>query len=379
MLHFPSASKAARVSRPADITKLNELLTDEVWAFSNCRVQAHGRVVELDWLFYNTRLGTVLVSEWKKYPQPVSQVRDEGAPWLLVDGSEQDNPVEQVSAQHEVLRWALREKIFGTFFPGIDAHKARIHQCVYSPDLTPETKKEKLRFGKVFGTLEDMCTAVMTTNSPEPLLVGEMSALVKLAEALGQLFRCKMPPSLADSIIWQHNPRESAHFWERASQIHEQISALHGQLAQLIREEYVPRLNSPPAAAGAVASDDAASVPKEQPVPRPNLYEHVMKRHTSRHLAALNGDRALFIIGMRTYLIALLRDPEIPSDEWISLSGMAAAIREYITDGTDLRELLGTYFWKWCLNTAQESGIDVVVDDVHRNLQVRRASAQQRA
>ena len=92
MLHFPSASKSAHVSSHADIAKLNELLGDEVWAFSNCRVDSPKRVAEVDWLFYNTRLGTLLVSEWKRYPKPVSLAKDTGAPWLLVDGSEQKNP-----------------------------------------------------------------------------------------------------------------------------------------------------------------------------------------------------------------------------------------------------------------------------------------------
>ena len=112
---------------------------------------------------------------------------------------------------------------------------------------------------------------------------------------------------------------------------------------------------------------------KTPQTPKPNIFLHVMKRHSASSMAPLNGDRAAFIAGMRNYLVAVLSDPEIPSDEWISLGSVGAAIREYIHDGTELRELLGTYFWKWCLKTAEESGINATVDDVHQNLRVTRS------
>lgn len=56
--------------RCSDAAKLSELLDDDVWAFSNCRVGAPGRpVAAVDWFFYNAPHGTLMVSEGKGFAQ----------------------------------------------------------------------------------------------------------------------------------------------------------------------------------------------------------------------------------------------------------------------------------------------------------------------
>ena len=45
-------------------------------------------------------------------------------------------------------------------------------------------------------------------------------------------------------------------------------------------------------------------------------------------------------------------------------------MKSYIDDGTEFRRILGSQFWKWCLTTAQESGFDAEVDDIHQNIRV---------
>src|SRR5919107_5972324 len=83
LLHFPSANSAAHHPSPRDVARLGELLDDDVWAFSNCRVDAPGRpVAEIDWFFYNVRHGTMMVSEWKAFPRRVISATDTGKGWL---------------------------------------------------------------------------------------------------------------------------------------------------------------------------------------------------------------------------------------------------------------------------------------------------------
>ena len=391
MLHFPSANKSAHRSKQHDITRLNELLGDEVWAFSNCRVEAPNKpVAEIDWLFYNTKLGTLMVSEWKRYPKPVAQARDTGAKWVLEDGSEERNPVEQVSAQQDALRWALRDKIVGTFFPELRAHDLKVAQCVYCPQVLPTTVKDRLRFGRVYGTLEEMCHAVVTVNSPDPLLFSEMSAVKDLAKALGELLRCEVPTTLGEATAYLHNPKESAHFWQRASLINSQIASLHEQLAQLMLEEFAPQPHAiaDPLVAQATlaASDETGTVPHpaaqakvsalvetETEYPKGTLRD-LVHSHATSFLPELDGQHELFVDGMKQLLVAILGDTKIPSDTWISLGTIGFAVKKHIGDGTGWRDLLGTQFWKWCLKTAEESGFEAEVDDVHQNIRVARGS-----
>lgn len=154
LLHFPSANSAAHRPSARDVAMLGELLDDDVWAFSNCRVDAPGRpVAEVDWLFYNVRHGTMMISEWKGFPQRVLQATDTGMPWVLEDGLQVPNPVEQVSRQLDAVRAVLRSMVLPLHFPAFDPQQLRIMQSVYSPQVDERTGIERIRWGKVYGSL----------------------------------------------------------------------------------------------------------------------------------------------------------------------------------------------------------------------------------
>lgn len=93
--------------------------------------------------------------------------------------------------------------------------------------MDKETKKERLRYGKLFSSLEEMCHAIGTVTSPEPLLVSEPVLLRGLAAALAQLFRYTLPAVLNGAPKADKQPRHDLRLLQ-------QIAALHEQLAELM-------------------------------------------------------------------------------------------------------------------------------------------------
>lgn len=146
--------------------RLGELLDDDVWAFSNCRVDAPGRpVAEIDWFFYNVRHGTLMVSEWKGFPQRVVSATDTGARWQLEGGLMVANPIEQVSKQLDAVRLALRNGILPQHFPDFDPRQLLLMQSVYSPQVDERTEIERIRWGKVYGSLPDLAAVICSGSA----------------------------------------------------------------------------------------------------------------------------------------------------------------------------------------------------------------------
>jgi hypothetical protein len=360
MQHFRSTSTSARVARQSDINRLNELLGDEVWAFSNCRVDAaHQPVAEVDWLFYNTTLGTLMLSEWKKYPSTVSEAKDRGDSWRLQDGTTHPNPLEQADKQQKALRAVLQEKILPRFFPDQDGHRVKIMESVYCPQIERDTVKDRLQFGKLFGSIEELCVAVNTLKSPSPLLVGDMTLVLELAGALAALFRCAIPDGLEEAVVWEHNPKESARFWEEARTIHSNIAALHQQMAQLIDDEFAPRRHVP-----ADKVDEPA--PAETAITRNSEDEsNPITKHISAHLAGVDGNSEDFAGRLGRALHAILVD--LPPGSWAAFPAIGSAVGPFL-GGVKLRTLLGAPLWEWSLETAKKYGLPAEVDDLRTKI-----------
>jgi hypothetical protein len=362
VLHFPSTSTSAQVARQGDIDRLNELLGDDVWAFSNCRVDAPRLpVAELDWLFYNTTLGTLMLSEWKRYPSTVAKAKDRGDRWRLQDGTLQPNPLEQVDKQQKALRSVLQEKILPKFFPDHDAHNIKVMESVYCPQINRDTVKDRLQFGKLYGSIEELCAAVNTLKSPSPLLVGDMTLVLELAAALAKLFRCAMPDGLEEAVVWEHNPKESARFWQEARRIHSNIAALHQQMAQLIDDEFAPRRSAPKEKADGAAPVKAA-------IPQNGEYaSNPITKHVSAHLAGVDGKSEDFAERLGRALHAILVD--LPPGSWVAFPAIGSAIGPFL-EGVKLQTILGATLWEWSLETAKKYGLSAEVDDTRTKIRV---------
>lgn len=363
MLHFPSTSTSARVARKADREKLSELLGDDVWAFSNCRVEAaHKPVAELDWLFYNTTLGTLMISEWKRYPDAVAEAKDRGDKWRLRDGSLQSNPLEQVDKQQDALRWALREKILPGFFPDHIPHSVKVMESVYCPQIAQDTVKDRLQFGRLFSTVEELCTAVNTLRSPAPLLVTDMGSVLDLAKALATLFRCSVPAGLEESAVWQHNPKESATFWEKARRIHSDIAALHQQMADLIESEFAPRSVAPAENAAKRSPDDGGGAENSED------WSELITKHVAAHLTGADGMSEDFDERLGRALHAILVD--VPKGSWVRFPAIGSAIGPFLGVNVKLRKILRAPLWEWSLGIAKKYGLSAEVDDSRGNIRI---------
>lgn len=234
MLHFPSANSAAHRPSRRDVSKLRELLDDDVFAFSNCRIDAPGKpVAEVDWFFYNVRQGTLMVSEWKGFPQRVVSATDTGTRWRLEGGLMVANPVEQVSRQLDAVRAVLRNSILPQHFPAFDPLQLRLMQSVYSPQVDEETAIERIRWGRVYGSLPDLAAVRSNSTNPAPLVLPYGGGRLGLAAALCALFRTSFP---ADVKAKLQGTVESGNLdvAQRISAIHRHIAALHEELADLV-------------------------------------------------------------------------------------------------------------------------------------------------
>ncbi|MET4144046.1 NERD domain-containing protein [Arthrobacter sp. UYCo732] len=363
VLHFPSTSTSARVARHSDVDRLNELLGDDVWAFSNCRVDAaHQPVAELDWLFYNTTLGTLMLSEWKRYPSNVAEAKDRGDGWRLQDGTLHPNPLEQADKQQKALRSVLQEKIHPKFFPDQDAHRIKVMESVYCPQIDHDTVKDRLQFGKLYGSIEDLCAAVNTLKSPSPLLVSDMASVLELAAALAELFRCAMPDGLEEAVVWEHNPKESARFWQEARRIHSSIAALHQEMAQLIDDEFAPRRSVP-----AEKADEPSPVKTVITKNHKNVSDAIEK-HVSAHVAGFDGNSEDFVEKLGRALHAILAD--LPPGSWVGLAAFGSAVGAHFDGPVKLRDHLGAPLWEWSLETAKKYGLSAEVDEAHLKVRI---------
>ncbi|MBG6183023.1 hypothetical protein IWX65_000970 [Arthrobacter sp. CAN_A214] len=356
-----------------DVTRLRQLLDNDIWAFSNCRVDAVGSpVAEVDWLFYNAVKGTFILCEWKRYPSPVAQVADTGAPWTLKNGASVPNPVEQVARQLEAVRRVLRGSIRDTFFPDVDLLALNPFQCVYCPQIGATTLHERLRFGKVFGTLDDLALTVSNRWSPAPLLVPDDGRL-PLAEMLAELFRCTVSQGMRKKLgVVAPSTEVSAD--QRMRDIHLEIAALHTELAGLLhapsRRQQLP---VPPILAEPVekrAPDEArkpsavgAGVPstpmtQKMQVTAAKVTTHQrMKQHVERFLPGPDPKQVTKVRALKSAWLAALTDAELHQGEGVNAALFGSLVRPHFGGGTSFKKLLGTSMPAWCLAQAHEAGL----------------------
>ncbi|MGC0238265.1 hypothetical protein [Arthrobacter sp. SD76] len=364
MLHFPSANSAAHRPSPRDVAKLSELLDHDVWAFSNCRVDAPGRpVAEVDWFFYNARHGTLMVSEWKGFPQRVVCAADTGARWELEGGLMMANPVEQVSRQLDAVRSALRISILPEHFPGFDPVQLRLMQSVYSPQVDERTVIERIRWGRVYGSLPDLAAVLSAATSPAPLILPDGGTRLGLAAALCALFRTSLPADVKAKLQGSKQS-ENASRAQRISAIHRQIAALHGELADLMlagtplddHSARHPAASTPaPAPAPAKAATPPAATAKA-----PGLTEQQrMQAHLDRTFKGVNGSKDAAAKALERAWRSVLNDPHLHGDTGISVSMFGAVGAPLVKQHHgSLPKVLGMQLRKWCVLQARAVGMN---------------------
>lgn len=374
MLHFPSANTAAHRPSARDVAKLGELLDDDVWAFSNCRVDAPGRqVAEVDWFFYNARNGTIMVSEWKGFPQRVASATDTGSRWLLDGGMNVPNPIEQVSRQLDAVRSVLRATVLPEHFPAFDPMRLRIMQSVYSPQVDQRTSIERIRWGKVYGSLADLAAVVADAGSPSPLLVSDDGGRIGLAKALCALFRTTFPAEVEAKMRRSTKGTEPAEAdaVQRISDIHRQLAALHRELAHLTlvaagRDVQATPQTVPPAPQAAAhkpavtAPQMKAKAPQAAAPKTKALTEHQrMHAHLVKSFKGVNGSKDAAAKALEKAWTLVLGDPSLHGQTGISVSLFGSVgtplVKQHRQES--LPKVLGMQLRKWCLEQTQAAGM----------------------
>ena len=351
-----------------------------MWAFSNCRVDAPGRpVAEVDWFFYNVRHGTLMVSEWKGFPQRVALATDTGTPWLLDGGLALPNPIEQVSRQLDAVRAALRGAILPEHFAAVDPLQLRIMQSVYSPQVDRNTTIERIRWGKVYGDLPELAAVIANSTSRSPLFLPDAGARLALATALCALFRTMFPPEAEAKL---RNPPKGgdADVVLRISAIHRQIAALHAELADLVvtaaradtRTAQPPAVGSAPRAVQkppAAVKNPPAAASKS-----PALTEHQrMHAHLTRSFQGVNGSAAAATKALEKAWRSVLGDHLLHGETGISVSLFGSVGTPLVKQHHgSLPKALGMPLRKWCVLQAEAAGLQPMdVPGKPSNLRVR--------
>ncbi|MGX1161995.1 hypothetical protein FBY31_3949 [Arthrobacter sp. SLBN-100] len=361
MLHFPSTNSAAHRPSARDVARLGELLDDDVWAFSNCRVDAPGRpVAEVDWFFYNARRGTIMVSEWKGFPQRVVSATDTGTRWLLEGGLMVANPLEQVSKQLDSVRAVLRAGILPQHFPGFDPQELRLMQSVYSPQVDERTAIERIRWGKVYGGLRELAAVISNSASPAPLLLPGHGARLDLANALCGLFRTTCLPHVKAHLGAPQNDA-GIDVARRISEIHRQIAALHGELADLT--ELAASSNGHPAEANQPAHTQPPitkpAPPKATGRTTAAMTEHQrMQAHVSRSFLGVNGSADAAAKALQQAWAAVVSDPQLNGKAGISVTLFGSVGTPLIKEKHgSLSKVLGMQLRQWCILQAEAAGM----------------------
>lgn len=367
MLHFPSANSAAHRPAARDVAVLSALLDDDVWAFSNCRVAAPGKpVAEVDWLFYNARLGTIMISEWKGFPSRVRSAPDTGRPWLLDNGLNVPNPIEQVARQLDVVRAVLRLDVLPQYFPTANQHEVSITQSVYSPQVDKNTAIERIRWGKVYGSLTSLAGAVDSYVSTTPLILPDDGVRLDLATALCQLFRTKFPDDVK-AKLQVPSKAGNTDVVQRISAIHRQIAALHEELAELMLIAAAGAAHTtparPPAQAPKPTTKSSELAKPVQPLaaktPTNSASEaQRMQAHLTRTFKGVNGSKVDAAKALEKAWRAVLNDPLLHGDAGISVPAFGSAGTPLVKQhhGT-LQKVLGMQLKKWCVLQAEAVGM----------------------
>ncbi|MDF9279208.1 hypothetical protein P4U43_15570 [Arthrobacter sp. EH-1B-1] len=348
---------------------MHSLLDDDVWAFANCRVEAPGLpVAEIDWFFYNTRTGCLMLSEWKRFPAPVSFAADTGKEWLLANGADVPNPIEQVSRQLDAVRMVIRRSVLPQHFARFNDQELRLAQCVYSPQIDSATVVERIRFGKVYGTLEELASVVQTLPNPSPLLLNDHDdARLSLARALCALFRCSMSSGVEAKLrpAPAKAPAARTDVAKRVSEIHREIAKLHLELAELTltaestASSKPPSVPSPPTTKSLITTSAATLKAPAAQVKTVMISEHArMQKHLSSRLKSLNGSKEIAAEALRQAWRSVLADQMLHGPHGLSVSLFASIATPYIKEHHgSVQKLVGMQPRKWCMLQAEQAGL----------------------
>ncbi|MBG6224311.1 hypothetical protein IWX63_000866 [Arthrobacter sp. CAN_A2] len=367
------------------MNRLHQLLGHHVWAFTSFRVDAPGLpVAEVDWLFYNSLRGTFVLSEWKRYPALVLQVMDEGKPWILANGAAVPNPVEQVGRQLQAVRRVLRQDICRKYFPSVDQHSLNLYPSVYSPQIDEATRRERLRYGAVHGSLEEVALMVERRAVTAPLLVSGVSARLELAETLTDLFRCSIGSAVRRKL--DPPPPVQPDPGVRMAAIHRELAALHLELASLLDAPAqvaaltpitVPapvaapapvRASAPPRISPVLRSDalrqspaKAPTSPSPAPAPVTKPSKTPAAGHLKRHVTRLVPASKPTSEHLRDAFLAALQDGQLRSSG-VHIGLFGSLVGQHLTGGVNLSDLAPGGLSKWCHAQAEAAGVPIVRD-----------------
>ncbi|TKV28526.1 hypothetical protein FDK12_07645 [Arthrobacter sp. NamB2] len=343
----------------------------------------------MDWLFYNSDKGTFILSEWKRYSAQVSEVKDTGRPWILVGDKEVPNPIEQVARQLDAVRRVLRRSVAPRHFAMANQDAINVYQSVYCPQVNGKTQQERLRYGVVHATLEELAQTIERRATTAPLLVGQ-SERAHLAVDLANLFRCSVssavrrklaPPASAPAQPTTHPTTQAT---LRIAAIHRELAALHLELAALA--EAGPLI--PPLAAPAAPGSDAATASATPPVkqlsvalspasavpvaratnekanaPAPtagkqaqSIHEH-LRQHVVKHVPTSGAGPD----HVRAAFLSALHDGRL-RDSGIHVGQFGGFVGQRLDGNRNLASLALGSLVKWCLAQASAAGIAAVKD-----------------
>lgn len=98
---------------------------------------------EIDWLTVrSTKDGSAFTRR-----NAFRETATDGEPWILEDGSQVPNPIDQVRKQAEALRTIIRARIRPRFYPRATDREISVYMGVYCPQITTGTVVIKPRFG----------------------------------------------------------------------------------------------------------------------------------------------------------------------------------------------------------------------------------------
>ncbi|MHA7209707.1 hypothetical protein [Arthrobacter sp. MDT1-65] len=169
--------------------------------------------------------------------------------------------MEQVGRQLQAVRQVLRQHICKEHFQSVDQHSINLYPSVYSPEVSDATRRERLRYGTVYGSLNEVALMVERRAVTAPLVVSTGSAQLELAEALAALFRCSIGSAVRRELDPPAPARPDPAILMAA--IHRELAALHIELAALV--DLAPSQAPTPVAEPAAFTVGAAKAPSAAP------------------------------------------------------------------------------------------------------------------
>jgi hypothetical protein len=159
-LYIPKNKHAHKVT-PATRDALARILSDDFHVWANVDFEKW----EFDWLVFDARKGWFGIYEEKRPHASVAETFSTGQKWILGDGSQIENPYDQVGGHADRFRAYVRRELCPRYFESFDERELKVYRGVLCPAITDETILIKPRFGLVFRDEETLARAV-SAHSP---------------------------------------------------------------------------------------------------------------------------------------------------------------------------------------------------------------------